>query len=322
MIKDFDPIDWEKYNKPPYLQSWMGKGDTLSLVKFGDKNLSDVNEQILKLKDAWDIDKLAGLELDRMGKLVERWRRGYADPQYRTLLKIKIMLNTADGTYNDIIKIVKMFYDADLVEIVPQYPARIVIRHSGEGDALIDFNSVLKEVVGAGIGYGTVEVITANEELPALEHSDVIVKPLSFELVSAQEELAMRLDGFNFFDRFSPPLLYDGTWLYDGSEVFDGMRDDREFTEALSVRVQVNVTETVTLSEQFAGTIGRADSETVTAIDADERQELSVMMDTEELAADDSQLGLFRRHHLFYDGTWLYDGSEIYDSMVLTPVPD
>jgi hypothetical protein len=285
MIKDFDRIDWEKYNKPPYLQSWMGKGDTLALAKFGDKNLSDVNEQILKLKDVWDIDKLEGLELDRLGKLLERWRRGYADPQYRTLLKIKIMLNTADGTFNDIIRIVKMFYSADLVEIVPQYPARIVIRHSGEGDALIDFNSVLKEVVGAGIGYGTVEVITAEEEMPALEQSEVIAKPYGFDLVSWREELAMRLDGFKFFDSFAPPLLYDGTWLYDGSETYDGVRDDRDFTEALSVRLETGVTETAGVSEQFA-------------------------------------LSLYKTEPLLYDGTWLYDGSETYDGKIVVPVPD
>ncbi|GHV79114.1 hypothetical protein AGMMS49944_09050 [Spirochaetia bacterium] len=167
-MKDFHLIDWKDFNRPPYWQQWMCEGDLKELARFGDANLIDVNQQIIKLKNNYDIDKGTGNTLDRIGKILVEPRNGNDDELYRLYLKIRSMLNTADGTVNNIIKAIKALYGSEIVHIIPEYPAAIVILHDGEGPT-INFNEILRQVIGAGIDYSTREIFIFEEELESDE---------------------------------------------------------------------------------------------------------------------------------------------------------
>jgi hypothetical protein len=151
----FTPIDWPIYNKPPYFPQWLSRGETKKLVSYDDGLLADVDKQIGHLSNQYDLDKIKGVLLDRLGKLLNEDRQANTDEVYRLFLKLRTMLNTADGTVNNIIEIIKLIYSSREVKIAPDYPAGLLIEYDGEQQDYIDYNAILAQVIGAGIGFHT-----------------------------------------------------------------------------------------------------------------------------------------------------------------------
>jgi hypothetical protein len=164
-MKDFQKIDWKIYNRPPFYQQWLCKEDTLKLAAFGDRGLAEVDGQVLALKDQWDLENVRGHFLDRIGKLLSEHRNGNTDEYYRILLKLRRLLNTNDGSIPSIIKAIKFFYTSEIVHIVPDYPAGLIIEHDGEGTPGLNFNKLLAEIIPAGVSFSTKELFDFFEEL-------------------------------------------------------------------------------------------------------------------------------------------------------------
>jgi hypothetical protein len=156
-MRDFEKVDWKIYNRPPFYQRWLCRDDTLRLATFGDRGLAELDDQVLALKDQWDLDNVKGRFLDRIGKVLTEPRNGNNDEIYRIFLRLRTMLNTADGTVNDVIKVIKFLYSSEIVHIIPDYPAGLIILHDGEGPG-VNFNEIIRQVVGAGINYSTKEL--------------------------------------------------------------------------------------------------------------------------------------------------------------------
>ena len=154
-MKDFQKIDWKQYNRPPYYQQWLCRDDTLKLAAFGDAGLAEVDDQVLKLKDQWDLDNVKGHFLDRIGKLLNESRNGNADDRYRILLKLRRILNTNDGSIPAIIKAIKFIYSSEVVHIVPDFPAGLIVEHDGEGTPGLNFNKILAGIIPAGVSFST-----------------------------------------------------------------------------------------------------------------------------------------------------------------------
>jgi hypothetical protein len=174
-MKDFQKTDWKQYNRPPFYQQWLCRDDTLKLASFGDKGLSEADGQILALKDQWDLDNAKGRFLDRIGKLLDEKRNGNTDEHYRILLKLRSLLNTNDGSIPSIIEAVKFFYSSEIVHIVPDYPAGLIIEHDGEGTPGLNFNRLLAEIIPAGVSFSTKELFDFLEEMACADNQFIQV---------------------------------------------------------------------------------------------------------------------------------------------------
>lgn len=215
-MKDFEKINWAKYNRPPYYQQWMCTDDTLKLAKFGDRGLAEIDGQILLQKDLWDLDNIKGPYLDRIGKLLNEKRNGCSDDFYRKILKLRILLNTNDGTIPSIIKAIKFLYSSEVVHIIPKYPAGLIILHDGEGTEGINFNKILNEVIPAGVGYETRELYRFVEKM-TLQDSE-----MKYSLRNS------------FHDDFDNSFTY-GVDCYDGSK-----RYGPSFFDDLKIEIKQN----------------------------------------------------------------------------------
>jgi hypothetical protein len=200
-VKDFEKIDWKKYNKPPFYQQWMCCGDTLKLATFGDRGLEEIDNRILSIIHQWDMDNAAGHFLDRMGKILNVPRKGNTDDNYRILLKLQKSINTNNSSIPDIIRVLKFFYSNEVIEIKPNYPAGISILHNGEGPP-IDFNRIMIQVVGAGIAFDTKELFDFTDEIDISDSSETLISR-------------------NVHDTISQIILRNGRILRDGNTVFD-----------------------------------------------------------------------------------------------------
>jgi hypothetical protein len=219
-MKDFRLIEWKGYNRPPYLQQWLTEGDPKKLVSFGDKNLEDVNQQVLGLKDEWDLDNVRASFLDRIGKLMNEKRSGNTDEYYRTILKLRTILNTNDGTVNSIIKAIKFLYQSEVIHIVPDYPAGLIVEHDGEGTPGLNFNKLLAEIIPAGVSFSTKEIFSFTEEMPFHDLEEFIfdITYVGIDVFSDTVRRNGRVlrDGHTVKSIQLEPLFRNGSVYYNG----------------------------------------------------------------------------------------------------------
>jgi hypothetical protein len=231
-MKDFQKIDWKLYNRPPFYQQWLCREDTLKLAAFGDNGLADADDQILSLKDQFDLDTIKGALLDRIGKILQESRPGNDDELYRKYLRLRVLLNTADGSLNNIIQIMKFIYEAEVIHIVPEYPAGLVIEHQGELTPGLDFNAIIKQVVPAGVAYSTKEIFDFVEELFSAESHLIQVHNNPKEEVEGRIYHNRRIlrDGHTILPIELKKAFHNGTNYHNGNTRYNGQYE----TEATS----------------------------------------------------------------------------------------
>jgi hypothetical protein len=218
-MRDFQKIDWEKYNRPPFYQQWLCRDDTHKLATFGDQGLSEFDDQVLSLKDQWDLDTVTGHFLDRSGKLLNEARNGNTDAYYRILLKLRRLLNTNNGSIPSIIKAIKFLYSSEVVHIVPDYPAGLIIEHDGEGTPGLNFNKLLAEIIPAGVSFSTKELFDFFENiLPITSSEKTGVIKNSQDLFPS----GLRYNGRFLCDQ-GTVIICNGEWVCDGSINCEGV---------------------------------------------------------------------------------------------------
>jgi hypothetical protein len=223
-MRDFQKIDWKEYNRPPFYQQWLCRDDTLKLATFGDRGLADVDDQILALKDQWNLDDVKGHFLDRIGKLLSEARNGNTDEYYRILLKLRRLLNTNNGSISSIIKAIKFIYSSEVVHIVPDYPAGLIIEHDGEGTPGLNFNKLLAEIIPAGVSFSTKEIFIFTDKFAVTDDLEIIM----FRKMSDSFKNGLKYNGRGKYDghTLNPTEVvkqkYNGSYKYDGTIQYTG----------------------------------------------------------------------------------------------------
>lgn len=227
-MKDFKKIDWKTFNKPPFYQQWLCKDDTLKLTTFGDKGLSEVDDNILSLINQWDLDNVEGSFLDRIGKVLSEPRNGTTDDQYRVILNLRKLLNTNAATVPDIIKAIKYLYSSEVVHIVPDYPAGLIIEHDGEGTPGLNFNRILAEVVAAGVSFSTKELFNFTEDFIVTDKLNLLVRRITRDTFQNGLKYNGRgkYDGHTLNDIKFVVLKHDGTYKYNGFIQYSRIREE------------------------------------------------------------------------------------------------
>jgi hypothetical protein len=296
-MKDFQKIDWKQYNRPPFYQQWLCRDDTLKLATFGDRGLAEVDDQILALKDQWDLEHVKGHALDRIGKLLREQRNGATDNHYRILLKLRRLLNTSDGSIPSIITAIKFFYSSEIVHIVPDYPAGIIIEHDGEGTPGINFNRILAEAVSAGVSYSTKELFEFTETV-------ALADTFLLKLIRNDSEY------------FGNPIKFNGAIKFDGKTAnkkitVKGKFNGRfKFNGDLSFRGIAKVPAPYQPKPPFKFSSRVLDDLSVTV-------QRDTLIDNFKL--DEGVSAGIRKHHKF-NGAYKFNGAIKFDSTVLIPL--
>lgn len=119
-----DGFDFKRQLTDDLLEQFRGKPNTEVLVSALSRQLQEVFEAFDDLKEKRSIDEAEGTQLDGIGDIVVLSRnRARAleseshqnevldDERFREYLKYKIFLNANTGTYRDVIKALKMFWN-------------------------------------------------------------------------------------------------------------------------------------------------------------------------------------------------------------------
>lgn len=130
--------------------------------------LLEVSEDIV---EAFDIDTAVGVQLDRLGELLQRPRYGASDDRYRTLLKIQVeLVLSSQGTTPTIMRIVELFTGEPPSSYSEHYPMAFEIGAElpdvEDTDLLLQ---ILREATSAAYG---VTLLWHDDEALILDYTD------------------------------------------------------------------------------------------------------------------------------------------------------
>jgi hypothetical protein len=296
-MRDFEKIEWEKYNRPPFYQQWLCRDDTRKLAIFGDRGLFEFDDQVLALKDQWDLDSVTGHFLDRVGKLLSETRNGNSDEYYRILLKLRRLLNTNNGSIPSIIKAIKFIYSSEVVHIVPDYPAGLIIEHDGEGTTGLNFNKLLTEIIPAGVAYNTKELFNFTENVNISEQIGIVVRrkdtgyfgnPIKFNG-------AIKFDGHTVNQWITARGKFNGLFRFNGDFKFNGFGRMRvPYQPIPPFKFSSGIVDKLAIHMPRSNLIDQAET-------------------------DEAFFAGMRKHHHF-NGAYKFDGSIQFDGMALIPL--
>jgi hypothetical protein len=155
-------------------------------------------------------------------------RNGNTDDYYRILLKLRRLLNTNNGSVPSIIKAIKFIYSSEVVHIVPDYPAGLIIEHDGEGTPNLNFNKLLTEIIPAGVSFSTKEIFIFSDDFIVTDVLEIITR----RKMSDNFRNGLKYNGRGKYDghtlnpteivrpKYNSNYKYDGTMQYKGKQVF------------------------------------------------------------------------------------------------------
>lgn len=144
-----------------------GKPKIEALCQCWDRQFEQIFSCLEQMKLVLDVDRAQGAQLDRIGDIVVLSRADAGllaaqagnldfdvidDVRYRKYLKYKILENTSNATYKDIISAIKMIWGADKIKYLEneEGPASLTVSfpyHYTAGDVFI-----LPPLTAAGVG--------------------------------------------------------------------------------------------------------------------------------------------------------------------------
>lgn len=140
----------------------------LKLVDVYAKEIQEVEDAFLMLAGMKDLDTAFGIWLDFLGKVLGDDRAGRDDDTYREALKLRIRINSADGTPNTIIGLVKDFTEATDVKVTQSTVASGCIYTNGTTNLDETLTQLVKDIIPVGTRF-TVMVDGGSAFRPAWE---------------------------------------------------------------------------------------------------------------------------------------------------------
>lgn len=105
-----------------------------ALLDVLSRQVQEVEDMLYSLLSTTVIDSSAGVQLDRLGKVLKVPRNAHTDAQFRAYLKAQILVNRSSGTVPEILEILRVVlaaYDANVVEWTSYRPAAFIVRVVG-----------------------------------------------------------------------------------------------------------------------------------------------------------------------------------------------
>lgn len=119
-------------------------------------------DRLFDLLNFRSIDTAIGVQLDYIGKIVGCERDGSSDSEYRDRIRLQILINTSEGTPNDILEITSLTTNGNVVKYFPHYPLGGNVYTNGDR---IPFGFATTLTDCAPVSHGNIHVyVDSNED--------------------------------------------------------------------------------------------------------------------------------------------------------------
>ena len=151
MYDELELIDHVVESKSNVLEQFKDARSVYGIIKAFSLSLNSIESQINKLNSWWWLDRVEGIYLDIIGKIVGETRRGRNDSDYKVGIQVRIGINRSYGQPEIAIALVKALTGANYVQYQPVYPANITFFTDGP-IIVTDLSEQLLSVTPLGVG--------------------------------------------------------------------------------------------------------------------------------------------------------------------------
>lgn len=156
----------------------------------------------------WDVDQSEGVALDRLGKDEGIFRGGWADEEYRKMIKIQCILNLSEGDIDTMNQILDAYMEQGFIGLEDGWdiePASIIANVDEKATSFPDW--LIKRIKPAGVSFYVMfnklsEFIVINGGTYTWEFNSKITgrfKTASMHAVIGKEYLSIRDESYAFF---------------------------------------------------------------------------------------------------------------------------
>lgn len=141
------------------------RSNNYKLLNLNEQAVEDVKSDLWAIFDARDIEKATGRTLDLIGEMVGQKRGAMTDTQYRYVIRTKVGMNTAQGTYESAMETLTRIFNCtprDIVIldgeksgwlVVQKFPLEVLVNAGFTSTQAVDF---IKRVAPIGTKVDTV----------------------------------------------------------------------------------------------------------------------------------------------------------------------
>jgi len=140
-------IDHVTRGKDRVVTYFKTKEDFLYLLEVFLKELQEVEDALTELSHMKNLTNVTGVWLDYIGKIVGEPRLERTDEVYRTALKLKVSINTSDGTAPVIYDIIKTYTESDKIRIAEGVLSYGQLIFDGNKNATQTLHFLFEEIV-------------------------------------------------------------------------------------------------------------------------------------------------------------------------------
>lgn len=134
-----EPLNYEPYTGREVVYDYC---NNYKLLNINEQAVEDVKSDLWAIFDARDIENATGRTLDLIGEMVGQKRGAMTDEQYRYVIRTKVGMNTAQGTYESAMETLTRIFNCT--------PKDIVILDGEESGWLVVQKFPLEVLVNAG----------------------------------------------------------------------------------------------------------------------------------------------------------------------------
>ncbi len=103
------------------------------------------------LYDDRNLDSAVGVQLEQIGRLIGEVRNGRDDETYRQAIKLRIAINTSEGTVQDIINVLNLLYGDDVDVIIVRTGKALLSIYIGIDEPTEDLVPILQQTIPTGV---------------------------------------------------------------------------------------------------------------------------------------------------------------------------
>lgn len=143
------------------------KDSSNRLLSFTDSFLEESNniENICHdLLNDRNIDSAIGVQLDHIGYLVGEYRESRTDEDFRKAIKLRISINTSQGTINDIYSVINLLYGESVETTVIRTGKCLLSIFIGIEEPSENLIPLLEQTIPVGVKIDT--IVYSNSRLP------------------------------------------------------------------------------------------------------------------------------------------------------------
>ncbi len=151
MFDEIELINHESESFDNTLVQFKEPGSVFDLIKCFMEPLQDIENYLNKINSWWWLDRVEGIYLDVVGKVVGETRQGRSDLMYRTGIQVRIGINRSYGQPEVAIALVAALTNATNVQYQPVYPANATFFTDGFS-IVTNLSEQLLSVTPLGVG--------------------------------------------------------------------------------------------------------------------------------------------------------------------------